>query len=109
MTCLMFPRAELSWQPVAAAADGFASVRAPAPCTATTVASAAIATAARIARFLTCPPLVETFPVAGACARLEHEGAAMRLLDGDDLVTGRHNPRGRAAPKKRPASERTKP
>src|SRR5437879_5837139 len=59
MTCLMFPRAEFNWQPVAAAADPFASTRAPAPCAAMNVASAATVNAARIARFPTCTlPLV---------------------------------------------------
>src|SRR4051812_1084583 len=66
MTCLMLPRAEFSWQPVAAAAEPLASTRAPAPCAAMNVTIAAAAIAARIARFPTCsPPLL-------VVARLPH-------------------------------------
>src|SRR6266566_132945 len=57
MTCLMLPRADLSWQPDATVAELFASVRAPAPCTRMNVATAAAATAARTTRLVNFPSL----------------------------------------------------
>src|SRR5436309_3134102 len=83
----MFPRAEFSRQPAAAAADGLASRVAPAPCTAITVASAANAVTASTARLLLIdPPLViDSSPAADAREPTTNR-IAMRPQPGNRLL-----------------------
>src|SRR2546423_14773520 len=80
----MLPRADFSSQPDAAAAELFASVRAPAPCTRMNVASAAAASAAGTTRLVTSPPSVR-FPLPGREPR--HRRRRYGRRGGDAEVT----------------------
>src|SRR2546421_171426 len=80
----MLPRADFSSQPDAAAAELFASVRAPAPCTRMNVASAAAASTARTTRLVTSPPSLR-FPLPGREPR--HRRRRYGRRGGDAEVT----------------------
>src|SRR6476661_1639595 len=86
MTCLMLPRAGLSWQLDAVASELFASVRAPAPCTRINVASAAAMAAARITRLVNFPSLC-SLPLTTASTPPRAVWATRRCRRGYEMAT----------------------
>src|ERR1035437_2849174 len=106
MTCLMSPVPRVPRLQLCDDADGLSCRDAPAACTATNVATAANNTASTARLTMWYLPLVVVGTPQGTLA-----GHRPRM--GDESVTRRlrddYRPRGRAAPKNLPASDRQKP